>query len=107
MLGGAIIFFGRGSQIYKKSASIKLWPPYFSNKNFTTPHHRYTLPPKQAKIVLKSVFLNKVNTLSVVILWLLHFGHQKLYDPLVFFPKIYDPQYIWDPHSEENDGPLS
>ena len=34
------------------------------------PHHRYTLPPKQAKIVLKSVFFNKINTLSVVILWL-------------------------------------
>ena len=57
-----------GSQIYNKSASIKLRPPYFGNKNFMTPHHRYTLPPKQAKIVLKSVFLNKINTLSVVIL---------------------------------------
>ena len=57
-----------GSQIYKKSAWIKLRPPYFGNKNFKTPHHRYTLPHKQAKIVLKSVFLNKINTLSVVIL---------------------------------------
>ena len=64
----ASIFFGRGSQIYKKLALIKLQPPHFSNKNFMTPHHRYTLPPKQAKIVLKSVFLNKINTLSVVIL---------------------------------------
>ena len=26
--------------------------------------------------------------------------------PLFFFPKIYDPHYIWDPHSEENDSPL-
>ena len=29
------------SQIYKKSASIKLRPPYFGNKN-VDPHHRYT-----------------------------------------------------------------
>ena len=46
---GAGIFFQRGSQIYKKSALIKLRPPYFGNKHFMTRHHRYTLPPKQAK----------------------------------------------------------
>ena len=63
-----------------------------------TPHYRYTLPPKQAKIVLKSVFLNKINTLSVVILWLLHFGHQKFYDPLFFFPRIYDPPVYLGTH---------
>ena len=62
-----------------------------------TPHHRYTLPPKQAKIVLKSVLLNKINTLSVVILWLPTFWSLKFYDPLFFFPKIYELQYIWDP----------
>ena len=39
---------GGGPQIYKKSASIELRPPYFGNKFFMTPHHRYTLPPKQA-----------------------------------------------------------
>ena len=27
-------------------------------------------------------------------------------NPLFFFPKIYDPQYIWDPPSEENASPL-
>ena len=45
-----------GPQIYKKSVLIKLQPPYFGNKNFKNfwPHHRYTLSPKQAKIVLKS-----------------------------------------------------
>ena len=37
----------------------------------------------------------------------LHFGHQNFYDPLFFFPKIYDPQYIWDPPSEENASPLN
>ena len=98
-----------GSQIHKKSASIKLWPPYFGNKHFMTPHHRYTLPPKQAKIVLKSVFLNKINTLSVVILWLPTFWSSKiLWTPYFSFQKIMIPQYIWDPpHSEENDSPLT
>ena len=28
----AVIFFGRGVPIFKKLASIKLQPPYFSNK---------------------------------------------------------------------------
>ena len=51
-----------GCQIYKKSASIKLQPPYFGNKKFSEPpppHHQYTLPPEQAEIVLKSVFLKQ------------------------------------------------
>ena len=25
--------------------------------------------------------------------------------PLFFFPKIYDPKYIWDPHSKETYDP--
>ena len=56
-----------------------------------TPHHRFTLPPKRAKIVLKSVFLNKINTLSVSIF---------------LSKKNYDPQYIWDPPSKQNDSAL-
>ena len=84
-----------GYQIYKKSASIKLWPPFFGNKNFMTLHHQYTLPPKQAKIVLKSVFLKKINTLSVVILWLTTFWSSKiLWSSLFLFPNIYEPQHI-------------
>ena len=87
------------SQIYKKSTSIKLQPPYFSDKNSTTlhHHHRYTLPPKQVKIVLKSVFLNKINSLFMIILWLLHFGHQKFYYPIFFFLDIYDPSIFRTP----------
>ena len=42
---GAIIFFRRGSQIYKKLASIKLRPPYFGNKNFMTPPSPIHLTP--------------------------------------------------------------
>ena len=92
---GNIIFFGRGSQIYKESASIKLRPTYFSNNNFRPPPPRqYTLPHKQAKTVLESVFLNKINTLSVVILWFLHFGHQKFHDPP---PPIFLSKNLWPP----------
>ena len=69
-----------------------------------TPHHRYTIFPKQAKIVLKSVFLNKYTHYLWSSCDSLHFD-QNFMTPLIFFPKIYDPQYIWDPHSEENDNP--
>ena len=102
-------FLRKGSQIYKKSASIKLRPSYFGNKTFMTPHHRYTLPPKQAKIVLKSIFLNKINTLSVR--WSLydslHFGHQKFYDPPIFLSKNLWPPVYLGPPSEENASPFS
>ena len=105
LTGWHFLWKGR-SQIYKKSASIKLQPPILATKILWPPHHRYTLPSKQAKIVLK-VFSNKINTLSVVILWLPTFWSSKNFmTPLFFFPKIYDPQYIWDPPSRENASPL-
>ena len=74
-----------------------------------TPYHRYNLPPKQAKIVLKSVFLNKINNsicghlVTPYILVIKNFM-----TPLFFFPKIHDPpppQYIWDSNSKEYDSP--
>ena len=96
---GAIIFFEKGSQIYKKSASIKLRPPYFGNKNFMTPPSPIHLIPKQA--------LNKTNTLSVVIFWLPTFWSSTiLWSPIFLSKNLWHPQYIWDPHSEENDSPL-
>ena len=96
---GAIIFFGRGFQIFQKSASIKLRPPLFRQQKFydtPPPRHQYTLPLKQAKIVLKSVFLNKINTLSVGILRLPTFWLSKILWP-PYFSFIFFPQYIWDP----------
>ena len=73
------------------------------------PHHRCTLPPTQAIIVLKSAFLNNITHY----LWLscdsLHFGYQKFHDLLqFFFPVIYYPSPVYlspDSHSEENDSP--
>ena len=90
-----------GSQICKKSTLRKFRSPHFGNNNFMTPHHRYTLPPKQAKFELKSVVLNKINTPSVVI-WSscdsLHFGHQKILWPPIFLSKnLWPPIYLGHP----------
>ena len=116
------------SEIYKKSASKTLWPPYFVSIKFPVILHLwYTLPlvllegPRERaepipsrwttyplnrlKLYWNQVFLNEINTLSLVILWL-PIGHQKFYDPLFFFPKNYYPQYIWDPHFQRKWQPL-
>ena len=64
------------------------------------PHHRYTLPPKQAKIVLKCLFEQNKRTIC---------GH--LVTPYILIIKIlwpnfsfqkFDPQCISEPPSEEN-----
>ena len=82
-------FFFNGVPNLKKVGVKKFRPTDFGNKNFTTTpthHHHRTLPPKQAKIVLKSVFFQQFNTL-----WpscdSIHFGHHKFYDPLIFLSK--------------------
>ena len=45
---------------------------------------------------MKSVFLNKINTLSVVILWLLAFWSSKI---------LWPPSIFGTSHSKENDSP--
>ena len=86
---GAIIFFGRGwvPNLQKVSLS-KIATPLFRQQKFYDPPSPIHLTPKQAKIVLKSIFLNKINTLY---LWSscdsLHFGHQNFYDPPIFLYK--------------------
>ena len=97
------IFFKREvPNLQKVGIDETATPLFWQQKFYDPPHHRYTLPPKQAKIVLKSVFLSKINTL-----WSfcdsLHFM-----TPLFFsFKKFMNPQYIWDPPSEENVSPLT
>ena len=89
---GAGIFFQTGSQIYKKSALIKLRPPYFSNKIFYDPHHRYTLPPKQAKNCIEiSLFEQNKHTTCICghfvtpyILWPPYFLSKNLWTPSIF-----------------------
>ena len=97
-----------GSQIYKKSASIKLPPPYFGNQNLMTPLSLIHLTPKQAKIVLKSVFFEQnKHTICGHLVTPYILVIKKFMTPLFSFPKIYDPpQYIWDPPpSKENASP--
>ena len=94
---GAVIFFGRGVPNLQKVGINKTATPLFRQQKFyDPPYHRYTLPPKQAKIVLKSVFL--INTLSVVILWL-----PTLWSSTILWP----PVYLGPTPSEENASPLN
>ena len=87
----------KGVPNLQKVGVNKIAIPHFGNKNFMTLHHRYTLPPKKAKIVLKSIFLNKISTLSVVTLWLPTFWSSKILWSPYFSKNLWPPpQYIWD-----------
>ena len=76
---GASFFFRRGEvpNLRKVGVDKTATPPISATKILWPSHHRYTFPPK---IVLKSVFLNKINTF-VVILWLPIFWSSKLLWP--------------------------
>ena len=91
-----ILWFDFEKEVFSKFGSFKCksWP--ISAKKFYDPNHRNTLSPKQAKIVLKSVFLNKINTLSVVILWLHTFWSSKLLWPFIFLSKILYKMIIYN-----------
>ena len=84
---GAIIFFGRGFPNFPKVGDDKTATPLFRQQKIMTPITGTPYSLKLAKIVLKSVFLNKINTQSVVICDSLHFGYQKFYDPPIFLSK--------------------
>ena len=99
-------FLRKGSPKFPKSFGInKIVTPLFCNKYFMTPITDTPYPLKQAKIVLKSVFLNKINRLSVVILWLPTFWSSEiLWPPYSSLQKFMTPPvYFGPPHSEEND----
>ena len=52
---------------------------------------------------IKSVLLNKINTLAVVILWLLTFCSSKIVWPPIFLSNNLLPIIFGTPQSEEND----
>ena len=96
-----ILLSRRGLKIYKKSPSIKLWPPILASK-ILIPHHRYTLPPAQAKSV--SVFLNKINYLwSSCDFYILVI--KNLMTPYFSFQNLWPLVYLGPPYSEENVAP--
>ena len=74
---------------------VKLRLPLFRQQQFYDPHHRYTLPPKPAKIVMESVFLNKINTPSVVILWFPTFWSSKIFLTKIYAPSIFGTPPFW------------
>ena len=83
----------------------EIMTPLFRQK-FYDPHHRYTLPPKQAKTVLKSVFEQNKHTICGHLVTPYILVVKNFMTPLFFFPKIYDPPSIFGiPSSEENDSP--
>ena len=90
VLKGAIIFSKGGwSQFTKSRHQWNCDLLFRQQKILWSPPYRNTLPPKQAKSVLKSVFLNKINTLGLfcghaVTLWPPHFSFQKFKTPQVY-----------------------
>ena len=97
-----------GSQIYKTLASKKLRPLNLTSKILW--HPTDTSCPLNSQKLYWISLSEKINTLSVVILWFLHFGGQwssKISWPTLFFLKIYNPPppHILEPfpHSREND----
>ena len=63
------IFFGRGVPNLQKVGDDKTATPLFRQQKFYDPLIATPYPLKQGKIALKSVILNKINTLSVAIMW--------------------------------------
>ena len=84
--------------LLKVSINKILTPPILAKKILWPPTIDTPYPQTQAKLVLNSVFLNKINTLSVVIFWLPTFWSSKmLWPPYFSFQKFTTPWYIWDP----------
>ena len=100
-------FLGKGVPNLQKVGINKIvTPPISATQILRPPHHRFTLPPKQAKIVLKSV-LNKINTLSVVILWLPTFWSSKiLWTPIFLSKNLWPPPvYLGPPFKKKMIAP--
>ena len=91
---GAGIFFGRGVPNLQEVGVDKTATPLLCQQKFYDPPSSIHLTPKQAKLiqVLKSVFLNKINTLSEVILWLPTFWSSKILWLPIFLSKN-----LWTP----------
>lgn len=75
----------------------KIVTPYFGKKNLWPHHHQYNLTPKQAKILLKSVFKKKNNNSYLWSSSILAINN--LITPY-FFPKNLGPLYL-EPFSKE------
>ena len=82
----------------KVSVNIIATPPLWWQPKFTTPPPPIHLfSSKQAKIVLKSVFLNKINTLWSSCAYIVVINNFMTSLFFFSFQKFMIPQYIWAP----------
>ena len=88
---GAGIFFGREvPNLQKVGVDKTATPPISATKILWPPITDTPYPLNRLKLYWNQSFLNKISTLSVVILWLPTF-----YDHLFFFPIIYESPSIF------------
>ena len=95
-LGGYHFLWKAVPNLWKVSVNKTATPLFRLQKFYDPPPpiHLTPPPPKQAKIVLNSVPWNKINTLSVVILWLPTFLSSKiLWPPYFSFPNFCIPTF--------------
>ena len=98
-------FLRKGVINLQKVSINKITTPLFRQQKFYEPHHRYTLPPKQAKIVLKSVFLNKItHYVHLVTPYILII--KNCMTPYFSFKNFMTPSIFGTPSSKENDSTL-
>ena len=98
---GTIIFFRRGvPNSFKKIGVNKIATPLFRQQKFYDPITDTPYPLNRLNW-LKSVFLNKINTLSVVILWLPTFWSlkkkKKLCPPIFLSKNLMTPSIFGTP----------
>ena len=87
--GGSIFFMQKGGLKFTKSQHQKNCNPLFQRQRITTPPPIHFTPNKQTQI--ESVFLKKINTLSMAILWLPTFWSSKFNAPLPIFQQFITP----------------
>ena len=72
-------------------------PPISATKFYDPPHHWYTLPPKQAKLYWNQSFWTKYTHCGHLVTPYILVIKNLIMTPLLFFPKIDDPNIFGTP----------
>ena len=101
------IFLGGEFKIYKKSVSIKLWPPISATNILWPPPITDThYPLNRLKLYWNQYFWTKQTHCMWSSCDSLHYGHQKFYDPPIFLSKnLWSPVYLRPPFQRECQPP--
>ena len=103
---GGLSFLRKGAPNFPKVSVNKTATPYFGSKNFMTPSITDTpYPLNRLKLYWNQSFLSKINTLSVVILWLPKLS-KNLWPPYFSLKKIWPPVYLGPPIQKKKITPL-